>query len=84
MKSAIKMSPVNSKFPVYLTGCNFALKELHREETSLQITSGSLAFLLYVISFSSPAQSLQLKNNPCLIELYFSSSHRYLCVFEQV
>lgn len=84
MKSAIKMSPVNSKFPVYLTGYNFASKKLYREETSLQITSGSLAFLFYVISFSSPAQSLQLKNNPCLIELCFSSSHHYFCVFEQI
>lgn len=61
MKSAIKMSPVNSKFPVHLTGYNFALKKLYREGTYLQITSGSLAFLLYVISFSSPDQSLQLK-----------------------
>lgn len=84
MESGIKMSPVSTEFPVYLTGYNFALKKSYSEGSSLQTTSGSLALLFVpIISFSSPAQSLQLKNNPCLMELCLLWSQHYLCISEE-
>ena len=57
------------------------MKKSYREGNSLQLTSGSLA-LLYVISFSCPAQLLQWENNPCLMELwFFVESVLFICIW---
>lgn len=47
MESGIKMSPVSTEFPVYLTGYNFALKKSYSEGTSYRPHLALWHFFLY-------------------------------------